>query len=126
MTDYIEEIKSNLVRLESYAHSCFIARCGFANCQGGTGDKFVKAFMKDLTDGQFLKNQQEIYTINDCIDELLPDCQNAFFANETKLYGLVRDWVHDNAFQCVCCGKWFLAEDCAVDGSSECVKCHDL
>ena len=96
---YKDKIIANITQLEDYARTCFVQLLKLPNGQGKTVNEFIDSFMGDLTDGELFDTGLVV-----CMDELLPGCRNAEKPQDTRLYSLVADWIHDNLHQCDDCG----------------------
>lgn len=115
---YKDKIIANITQLEDYARTCFVQLLKLPNGQGKTVNEFIDSFMQDLTDGELFDTGLVV-----CMDELLPDCRKAEKPQETRLYNLVADWIHDNLHQCEDCGEWYNMEK---DGFNDgvCQECQ--
>ena len=115
---YKDKIIANITQLEDYARTCFVQLLKLPNGQGKTINEFIDSFMGDLTDGELFDTGLVV-----CMDELLPGCRNAEKPQDTRLYSLVADWIHDNLHQCEDCGEWYNMEK---DGFNDgvCQECQ--
>lgn len=119
MMEYKNSIIAELTQLEDYARTCFVQQLKLPNGQGKTVNEFINSFMQDLTDGELWDTGLVV-----CLDELLPDCRNAIKPQDTRLYNIVIDWIHDNLHKCEECGEWYNMEK---DGYNNglCQDCQD-
>lgn len=117
---YKDKIIANITQLEDYARTCFVQLLKLPNGQGKTVNEFIDLFMQDLTDGELWDTGLVV-----CMNELLPDCRNSQKPQETRLYNLVADWIHDNLHQCEDCGEWYnMEKDGFNDGVCQDCQAH--
>lgn len=134
--EYRNKIISKLTQLENYARTCFVAHMGLPNGQGQAVNEFIDRFMEDLTNCEMfvgkdckfyneftLSSDSDKIGLDTCLDWLLPDCYVADGAEDSYLYTLVGEWIHDNLLKCVDCGEWYLASDDLKYG--RCEACQD-
>lgn len=112
--EYRNKIVSEFRQLEDYARTCFVRLLKLPNGQGKAVNEFVDQFMQDLTDGELAWGEQprrgEQITLDGCIYELLPQCRVSEKPENTYLWVLVGDWIHDNLHKCDRCGTWYNME----------------
>lgn len=112
MMEYRNKIIAELTQLENYARTCFVEQLKLPNGQGTTVNGFVDRFMADLTGGELSYTETprrgEQILLDACMFELLPQCRNATRPQETFLWILVADWIHDNLLKCDECGEWYM------------------
>ena len=120
---YLDAINAKIKQLENYARTCFVRNMDLENGQDRTTNEFIDAFMEDLTTFQLSFATGTGISLDDCIYVLLEsECQKYEKLEDTYLYTLVKDWIHDNLIQCSDCGEWQTQNDW-VDNDKRCVSC---